>query len=159
MSPSPPPPPRIVLFLCTGNFYRSRFAEVLFNALAPAAGLAGWVAESRGLELHACNVGPISPHARNACRARGLVLAEPVRFPRALAESDLRAAARVIALKEAEHRAYLDRYYPGWSDRVEYWHVHDLDVCGPDEALGKVEQNVTALVHQLKKLNDRFGRT
>jgi protein-tyrosine phosphatase len=144
-----PQPPRVVLFLCTGNYYRSRFAEVLFNALAPATGV-GWVAESRGLEPHACNVGPISPHALAACRARGLAPPEPVRFPMGLTEPDLRAAGRVIALKEAEHRAYLDRYFPGWSDRVEYWHVHDLDVCGPDEALAEVERNVTALIQQFK---------
>jgi len=35
-----------VLFLCTGNYYRSRFAEILFNAVAAKEGL-GWRADSR----------------------------------------------------------------------------------------------------------------
>jgi hypothetical protein len=61
--------PRVVLFLCTGNYYRSRFAEVLFNARAAEAGMA-WVAASRGLELHACNVGPINGGARPAILRR-----------------------------------------------------------------------------------------
>jgi len=39
--------PQTVLFLCTGNYYRSRFAEFLFNALAAEAGV-DWVAESAG---------------------------------------------------------------------------------------------------------------
>ena len=37
-----------VLFLCTGNYYRSRFAEALFNSLAKRAEL-NWTADSRGL--------------------------------------------------------------------------------------------------------------
>ena len=55
---------RTVLFLCTGNYYRSRFAEIVFNSLAREAGLA-WRAESRGLavERGAGNVGPLSAHA------------------------------------------------------------------------------------------------
>jgi protein-tyrosine phosphatase len=31
--------PKIMLFLCTGNYYRSRFAELLFNHLAKQRGL------------------------------------------------------------------------------------------------------------------------
>src|SRR5438552_2463499 len=29
---------KTILFLCTGNYYRSRFAEIVFPAKAPAAG-------------------------------------------------------------------------------------------------------------------------
>ncbi len=53
-----------ILFLCTGNYYRSRFAEILFNRLAKSRGLS-WKAESRGLALDLAtdNVGPISQFA------------------------------------------------------------------------------------------------
>jgi protein-tyrosine-phosphatase len=37
-----------VLFVCSGNFYRSRLAELLFNEAAEKAGVV-WRAESRGL--------------------------------------------------------------------------------------------------------------
>ncbi len=52
---------RTVLFLCTGNYYRSRHAEAVFNHHAAAAGL-GWRATSRGLALErgANNVGPLA---------------------------------------------------------------------------------------------------
>ena len=41
---------KTILFLCTGNYYRSRFAEVLFNSLADRMGMP-WRASSRGLAL------------------------------------------------------------------------------------------------------------
>jgi hypothetical protein len=49
-----------VLFLCTGNFYRSRFAEILFNSVAERMRLP-WKASSRGLALErgVNNVGPV----------------------------------------------------------------------------------------------------
>jgi protein-tyrosine-phosphatase len=58
-----------VLFLCTGNYYRSRFAEELFNHHADRAGLS-WIAHSRGLALErgAHNVGPISQFALHALK-------------------------------------------------------------------------------------------
>jgi protein-tyrosine-phosphatase len=39
-----------VLFLCTGNYFRSRFAEILFNSVAGKMGLP-WKASSKGLAL------------------------------------------------------------------------------------------------------------
>ena len=55
---------RTVLFLCTGNYYRSRFAEVLFNSVASKMGLS-WRAASRGLALERGfnNVGPMAVEA------------------------------------------------------------------------------------------------
>ncbi len=142
---------RTVLFLCTGNYYRSRYAEELFNDLARQAGL-DWTATSRGLaveELGHWNVGPISAHARAAMAARGTPIPEPVRDPLACCEADLAGAERVVALKEAEHRPWLDRKHPGWSDRVRFWHVHDLDQAGPEQALGEIAELVTDLVREL----------
>jgi protein-tyrosine phosphatase len=142
--------PRQILFLCTGNYYRSRFAEELFNHLAPQAGL-DWVATSRGLNPDpGCNIGPISAHTRNAMSVRGLRPAEPIRFPMALSEEDLTAADMVIALKEAEHRRMLTRQFPGWPDRVRYWHVHDLDLATGEEATAEIEGLVVELIDSLR---------
>ena len=52
---------RRILFLCTGNYYRSRFAEIFFNWQAQQRGLS-WQAESRGLAIDGYNYGPISRH-------------------------------------------------------------------------------------------------
>jgi protein-tyrosine-phosphatase len=143
--------PRRILFLCTGNYYRSRYAEALFNHLAGAAGL-DCVATSRALaiELGKYNVGPISAHARKGLAERGIPLAEPVPFPLGCCEDDLAGADLVIALKEAEHRAYLAQKFPAWPDRVRYWHVHDLDKAPPEQALAEIAEKVAALVESLR---------
>jgi protein-tyrosine-phosphatase len=61
---------RTVLFLCTGNYYRSRFAEVLFNSVAGRMRLP-WQASSRGLALErgVNNVGPMAVSALTSLEA------------------------------------------------------------------------------------------
>jgi hypothetical protein len=77
--------PRHVLFLCTGNYYRSRLAEELFNHRAERLGL-DWRATSRALAIERGaeeNVGPISDHAIRALDKLLVPLRHPVRFPAA----------------------------------------------------------------------------
>ena len=144
---------RTILFLCTGNYYRSRFAEELFNRLAERNKL-DWTSTSRALaiELGIYNVGPISSHTREALAKAGIPLTEPIRHPIQCSEEDLASADRTIALKEAEHRPYLTARYPDWPDRVEYWHIHDLDkataIVALSEIAGKVNELISTLVQQ-----------
>ncbi len=65
--------PKQVLFLCSGNYYRSRFAEMLFNALAAQTHLP-WVADSSGLAVDRPNgnLGPIAAPTLSALRARNI---------------------------------------------------------------------------------------
>ena len=144
--------PNRVLFLCTGNYYRSRFAEIVFNDLAHRRGIE-WSAFSRALAIESGsgNIGPISPFTRKACDARGLVIPQPTPFPCGVREEDFTAARRVIALKEAEHRRYMRDKFPHWESRVEYWHVHDLDAAPFDEACDQIERHVTDLIGELAR--------
>ena len=43
----------------------------------------------------------------------------------------------------------LQSRYSNWLDRVEYWHVDDLDAAVAQDALAELEQNVKALVQRL----------
>jgi protein-tyrosine phosphatase len=76
------PPNDQVLFLCTGNYYRSRYAEEVFNFHAAAEGLA-WRAFSRGLAEASSpeNVGPMSGFALAALEARMIAPEGAARFP------------------------------------------------------------------------------
>ena len=128
--------------------YRSRCAEILFNWSATAQRLP-WRADSRGLQLHADNPGPISPHVVQYLGLQRIRLAEPLRFPRQVTEPDLLAADLVVAAKEAEHRPLLARDFGAWADRVEYWDIHDVDCCSPNEALPILAARVHDLVCRL----------
>jgi protein-tyrosine phosphatase len=138
-----------MLFLCSGNYYRSRFAEYVFNALAERDQLP-WRADSRGLAVgHAGNIGPISRYAVRGLEQRGMHLNGDLRFPLQVTEQELARADLVIALKEAEHRRMLVEQFPAWADRVEYWHIHDLDCAEPEQALAQLEREVAALSSRL----------
>jgi protein-tyrosine-phosphatase len=140
-----------ILFLCTGNYYRSRFAEEMFNYLARQSGLE-WIATSRALAIEkgTSNIGPISPHTRIALKERNIPLADPLRGPIGCTNEDLAAADRIIALKELEHRPYVAERHPAWVDRIEYWHVDDLDQATADQALPKIETHVRELIASLQ---------
>jgi protein-tyrosine phosphatase len=138
-----------VLFLCSGNYYRSRFAEYLFNWLAENSGL-DWRAESRGLTVGcAGNIGPISRYAIERLHALGISIESDPRMPLQVAESDLAEADRIIALKEGEHRSLIAKLFPSWEHRVEYWHIDDLDCAEPDDALTALEDDVRTLAGRL----------
>jgi protein-tyrosine phosphatase len=110
---------KTVLFLCTGNYYRSRFAEMLFNHLAAKRGLP-WRADSRGLDPDPRNAGPISGYTRRALQRIGISLDEDLRFPICAAEDDFHGCHHIVAVKEAEHRPLMDRLFPTFATKVEY---------------------------------------
>lgn len=146
-----------VLFLCTGNYYRSRFAEELFNALAPEH-CPGWTALSRGVavDLGSGNIGPIARATAEALHARGLPLDRAsARMPLQVATADLDAADHIVALKKDEHLPLLRKRFAAWlaanpPERVEYWQVHDIDFALPQHALPQIEFHVRELVVRLR---------
>lgn len=137
-----------VLFLCSGNYYRSRFAEILFNWHARERKLR-WLADSRGLQLYPLNVGPISRHTLAVLQSRGIVCDSLTRFPLLATEADFVVAHHIVAVKETEHRPLMEANFPQWRERVEYWHVHDLDCATADEAMPQLERHVLQLLERL----------
>lgn len=133
-----------LLFLCTGNYYRSRFAEFYFRHQATQLQL-NWSVDSRGLGLSTNNVGPLSQFTLDECARLGICHL-PLRPPLALSLEDLQAADLVVAVKEAEHRPLMAKLFPDWMDRIVYWHVHDLDCALPQQALPELSQLVDDLI-------------
>jgi protein-tyrosine phosphatase len=137
-----------VLFLCTGNYYRSRFSEIFFNWHAEQRDLR-WRAESRGLALVRSNPGPISPYAVARLRHHGIPIDTYQRFPLDAANHDFESAAYIVAVKQTEHRPLVEARFSSWLERVEFWEVHDLDCAGPEEAMPHLECEVMGLIERL----------
>lgn len=136
-----------LLFVCTGNYYRSRFAEIYFQHLAKTHGLESSV-WSRGLELWDGNENDISINTLTRLDELGISDFE-VRAPIELFEDDLRRASRTIALSSREHKPLFQTKFPKWVDLVEYWDIEDIHFEKPEVALGQLQNAVVDLIDQL----------
>ncbi len=63
----------------------------------------------------------------------------------------------MVAVKEAEHRALMAQQFPLWKDRIEYWHVDDLDCAQSHEALPHLESRIHELVERLRTADGGNG--
>ena len=133
------------------NYYRSRFAEELFNHEAERVGL-DWRAQSRGLALErgVFNIGPISPFALDALREMAVAPRSADRFPQRCTANDLVGADFVVAVKEAEHRPLMRERFAEWEHIPDYWHVDDVEDAPPAEAIKLLAQQVTTLLQQFR---------
>ena len=139
-----------VLFICTGNFYRSRYAEAYFNYLVSKRGVKEWEAFSRGLATELAQ-GLISTHTVVRLEKNKIPLVHCSEKPVQLAEEDLHSAQEIIALKREEHLPMMQNLFSDWALRINYWDVHDLDYAPPEVALPQIEVLVTSLLDKLTK--------
>ncbi len=144
-----------VLFLCTGNFYRSRFAEAVFNHHAALLGME-WRAFSRGLAIHQAE-GDLSIYTLRALAEREIDRSHTGPTRVSLLADDLSAADLVIALDENEHRPMVARGFAEWETTVRYWDVCDVPYSTPEVALPCIEGYVLTLLDELRAVPDVSG--
>jgi protein-tyrosine phosphatase len=140
---------KTVLFICTGNFYRSRFAEAVFNYHASSLSLP-WRAISRGLAIHWAT-GQLSPFTAGALAVRRIPLHHTGRDRTQLTEDDLKSADLRILMDRAEHFAMMKEQFPDWTAHAEYWDVPDLPINQPEVALPAIEGKVLELLDRLSQ--------
>ena len=124
-----------VLFICTGNWYRSRLSEVLFNYYA-MLGKIDWRADSRGMTE--TSIRGISPDAMTYLEKKGLhtYLDEP-RDPEAIKVSDLEENDLIIALCRDEHEGMMRERFgqiPKFMEnqgKLRFWNVFDVPTEAP----------------------------
>lgn len=139
-----------ILFLCSGNYYRSRFAEAVFNFHAQRQHMDAF-AISRGLATHLVADFPvrISPDTTAALRKCNIALSFTSTHPKQVTNADLATAHLIIALNEHEHRTMLEALHPGWAERVEFWNILDVDAASPQSELPLLEKKVLTLLDNL----------
>jgi len=138
-----------ILFVCTGNYYRSRYAEYIFNRLALEQGIS-WFATSRGIGVYKCNnEGPISQHTLQALKALSISVDSDVRMPEQISETDVSEATLIIGLKETEHRDFMISEFPQHQKKFEFWQIDDVDFAVPEMALPAISKKIKKLISEL----------
>ncbi|WP_340201354.1 low molecular weight phosphatase family protein [Ascidiimonas sp. W6] len=135
-----------ILFFCTGNYYRSRFAELYFNHLASAQDLT-IRAYSKGLRPSPNNEGPISPHTKKYLETQGLEIPIP-KWPEITNIEDFEAPAKVIAMDREEHEPMMKNSFPQYQERIEYWSFADDYITEPKIILPALQLKVDEFFEQ-----------
>jgi protein-tyrosine phosphatase len=139
-----------ILFLCTGNFYRSRMAEEMFNHFAVTRGLNAR-AFSRGLAAsfeNNGNVGSFSEFALQVLTRYQITPHRAAEFPQRVTVDELRESDVVIGLYQRDHGPMIVKQFPELAAKVIYWSVPDLDEMSADEAGELVYREVLGLVEK-----------
>lgn len=137
-----------VLFVCTGNFYRSRFSEIYFRNLCENFNLNIEVF-SVGFEVYKMsNKGPISKYTAEYLQELGIDFIKD-RFPIQLEKEHFHHYDRIIAMDEKEHKPMSQIYFPEFSDRLEYWRFEDIQFIDPYTVLPKLKARIDIFFDEL----------
>ncbi len=138
--------PYKTLFVCTGNFYRSRLAELLFNHYAQEQGL-DWTADSRGL-LDRPGPRGISSSVVKYLEGRELGhLVEKPRSPKPIKLDHFEQHGVIVGMCRKEHASMMLTRFGQIPRLLEekgilrYWNVDDLPSASHIEG---------GLMHRLK---------
>ena len=143
-----------VLFLCTGNYFRSRFSELWFNHQIALLGRCDAIhAVSAGLNVKADsgNVGAIAKEAQAALQQRGVAVnPTQLAMPRQVSRPDVEQADVVVAVDADAHRPMVQELFPDLEAKIRFWRVKDLDeVDAFDDPITLLQQKIDQLIKAL----------
>ena len=135
---------KLILFICTGNYYRSRFAAIYFNHVATKRAL-NWVAYSRGFFIeNPDNIGQMCQFTVQELATLGIPLPKQ-EYPCVFSLGDLQQSDIVVALNEKEHKPMMEQCFPDWDNKVTFWHIADKQDITPSLALRKLREKIDEL--------------
>ena len=126
-----------ILFVCTGNSFRSPSAEALLKQLCP------------DVEVESAGTDPTDHIASNAKQLLRKVGAERYvkRKPDSVESKEVEEYQLIVAMKN-EHREYIMRRWPEVADRIQVWDIDDPIYLPPAEdetILDQIESKVRKL--------------
>jgi protein-tyrosine phosphatase len=132
-----------ILFVCTGNSYRSPIAEALLKKV-------------RGdLEVESAGTQPaamIAPSAKKFLE-RENALEKLKRTPEGIDQKNLEDYDLIVAMKQ-NHKNEILRLYPQTEDRIEVWNIDDpiyLPYGSDEQVFGEIKRKVIELAESISK--------
>ena len=138
-----------ILFVCTGNIFRSRFAEEVFNHLRKINGVDA-TAFSAGLQVGRYKQRKIYWPAMNELERLKI---EPLRSNEDsvhINDIDVSIYDQIICMDEEEHKPMVrsNELLSGFN--FKYWNIVDMPKVSSDISLPKCYKKVETLIDQLK---------
>ena len=130
-----------ILFLCTGNAYRSPLAEALLKKMRPDL-----MVDSAGLHVAI----PIPKEVRDYLELRNAkgYLKD---FPESIEEKNLRSYDLIVAM-ERRHKLAVLKKHPELEQRIILWNIRDPYFEEPEETVKIFDQ----IENQIKKLSEKI---
>ena len=143
---------KLLCFVCTGNYYRSRFAEECFNSSAHKHS-SEWRADSRGVGDLACleNSGPISKHVIQELQKRGYPITNGTRMPERLKKNETGHYDLFVCLNGDEHESPLLKEFGIPGEKILCWDILDDDKSPPEIEMERLERKLSQLVETLSR--------
>jgi len=114
-----------VLFICTGNWYRSRFAECYLKSKGYKN------VQSRGINVVNNKKKKYrekykqSSLVRNGLIKLGLNKYIDNKMPQQLTENDMKKSDKIILINKKEHYNYVIKKYPKYKHKLIIWNIKD----------------------------------
>jgi protein-tyrosine phosphatase len=132
-----------ILFVCTGNSYRSPIAEALLKKVRGDLEV-----ESAGTQP----AGMIAPNAKKFLE-RENALEKLKRTPEGIDQKNLEEYDLIVAMKQ-NHKNEILRRYMQVEDRIEVWNIDD-PICLPygsdEQVFGEIKRKVIELAESISK--------
>jgi len=132
-----------ILFVCTGNSYRSPVAEALLKKVRGDLEV-----ESAGTQP----AGMIAPNAKKFLE-RENALEKLKRTPEGIDQKDLEEYDLIVAMKQS-HKNEILRRYPQMEDRIKVWNIDDpiyLPHGSDEEIFEEIKRKVIELAESISK--------
>jgi len=131
-----------ILFICTGNSYRSPVAEALLKKIRGDLEV-----ESAGTQP----AGMIAPNAKKFLE-RENALEKLKRRPEGIDQKNVEEYDLIVAMKQ-NHKNEILRLYPQTEDRIEVWNIDDpiyLPYGSDEEVFEEIKRKVMELAESIQ---------